>query len=103
MYHMTADVGSGEYALGTLMRPGAWAKEPLHDRLPELSMPVTFVYGSDDWMDHRHAEDASMRMRVPVKIIRVPDSGHQLYLEQPEAFNKAVAAECIGTDDVTQA
>lgn len=102
MYHMTADVGSGEFALGTLMRPGAWAKEPLHDRLSELCMPVTFIYGSDDWMDHRHAEDVAKRMRVPVKIVRVLDSGHQLYLEQPEAFNKVVADECITTDEVVQ-
>lgn len=94
MYHMTAHEGSGEYALGTLMRPGAWAKLPLHDRLPDLSMPVTFVYGEDDWMDHRYAEACAGNMRVTVKILRVPDAGHQLYLEQPEEFNRIVAEEC---------
>lgn len=95
MYHMTADVGSGEYALGTLMRPGAWAKEPLHDRLQELEMPVAFIYGSDDWMDYRHAQEAAAQIKVPVKIIRVPNSGHQLYLENPVAFNSVVRAESL--------
>ncbi len=100
MYHMTADVGSGEFALGTLMRPGAWAKEPLHDQLKDLKMPVTFLYGADDWMDFRHAEDAAKQMTVPVKIIRIPDCGHQLYLEQPDAFNRSVAEECSLSDEV---
>lgn len=95
MYHVTAHEGSGEYALGTLMRPGAWAKLPLHDRLHQLAMPVTFVYGADDWMDHRYAEACAVMMRVPVKILQVPDAGHQLYLEQPEAFNRIVAEECL--------
>lgn len=98
-YHITADVGSGEFALGTLMRPGAWAKEPLHGRLADLSMPVTFIYGSDDWMDHRYAEEASKSMTVPVKIIRIPETGHQLYLEQPAAFNATIIAECTVTDE----
>lgn len=95
MYHMTADIGSGEFALGTIMRPGAWAKEPLHARLRDLQMPVTFIYGQNDWMDYRNAEEAAENMVVPVKILRIPDSGHQLYLENPDEFNRAVVEECM--------
>jgi cardiolipin-specific phospholipase len=95
MYHVSAAPGCGEYALGTILKPGAWAHEPLHDRLKDLSMPVAFIYGEDDWMDYRHAEDAAKQMAVPTRIIRVPKSGHQLYIENPKDFNAALLAECL--------
>jgi cardiolipin-specific phospholipase len=95
MYHVSAAPGCGEYALGTILKPGAWAREPLHDHLAELSMPTTFIYGEHDWMDYRHAEEAASKMVIQTKIIRIPDCGHQLHIENGEDFNVAVAEECI--------
>lgn len=45
----------GEYALRHLLAPGAWAHEPLAERLRELKVPVTFIYGEADWMRPEHA------------------------------------------------
>ena len=33
-----------------LQAPGAWAHAPLQERLAELKVPITFIYGEHDWM-----------------------------------------------------
>lgn len=50
IYHISALRGSGEFALSRLLLPGAIARKPLYERLPKLKMPVTFMYGDEDWM-----------------------------------------------------
>lgn len=97
-YHISADVGSGEYALAALLAPGAWAREPLFRRLPSIAMPTTFLYGEHDWMDRNHAESAASEMQVPVRIISVPDAGHHLNLDNPEEFNRIVTEEVLKID-----
>jgi cardiolipin-specific phospholipase len=94
-YHISADSGSGEYALAALLAPGAWAREPLHSRLPKLAMPTTFMYGENDWMDKRHAAAAAEKMTVEVDIISVSQAGHHLNLDNPQEFNRIVADQVI--------
>ena len=98
-YHISADSGSGEYALAALLAPGAWAREPLHSRLPLLAMPTTFIYGANDWMDKAHAELAATSMTVPVRIISVADAGHHLHMDNPDDFNRILAEETLATAD----
>lgn len=60
--------GSGEYALGYILAPGAYARRPIIDRVQHLGRqpisqpeagqpaketgyPVVFMYGENDWMD----------------------------------------------------
>lgn len=43
LYHICAQCGSGEYALASLLLPGAIAKLPLFDRLAGLSIPTSFM------------------------------------------------------------
>ena len=53
LYHnMAATDGSGERALGHVLKPGAWAFSPLRYRLPKIdpSISVHFIYGENDWM-----------------------------------------------------
>jgi len=38
LYHVFSGSGSGEYALNKILQPGAWAWNPLIDRLPQLKM-----------------------------------------------------------------
>ncbi|CAG8491751.1 9707_t:CDS:2 [Acaulospora morrowiae] len=90
LYHISAAPGSGEYALSKILAPGAYARKPLMNRLEGLKMPTVFLYGEEDWMDYRAAEKASSKMRVPTKVIRIPDAGHHLYLDNPVEFDKAV-------------
>jgi abhydrolase domain-containing protein 5 len=51
MYHVVAAPGSGEFALNKILEPFAFPRAPLEDRMHELKVPVTFIYGSHDWMD----------------------------------------------------
>jgi cardiolipin-specific phospholipase len=93
VYQITTAPGSGEYALSAILTAGSYARRPLHDRLPQLTMPTTFIYGDIDWMDYRHAEDVQPHMRVESQVIRIPNAGHNMFLENPEAFSKAIQAE----------
>lgn len=98
-YHITSQEGSGEYALGTILVPGAWAREPLHRRLRELRMPTAFMFGENDWIDYRHAVDASKEMSVRNAVIRVPNSGHHLYLDNYPEFNRIIANIVSGDNE----
>ncbi|GBC04047.1 hypothetical protein RclHR1_05490010 [Rhizophagus clarus] len=95
IYHISTATGSGEYSVTRLLEPGAYARKPLIDRLHEIKMPTTFLYGEDDWMDFRAAEKAKKLMNVPVKVERIPDAGHHLYLDNPTEFNRAVIKEML--------
>ena len=43
LYHICAQKGSGEYALGVLLQPGAWGRRPMVNRVHKLTCPVTFI------------------------------------------------------------
>jgi cardiolipin-specific phospholipase len=92
-YNITSSTGSGEYALAAILAPGAYARKPLMERLAKLKMPTVFIYGEQDWMDYKAAEKAKEAMDVPVKIVRIPNGGHHMYLENPEEFNKVMEEE----------
>ncbi|CAG8469834.1 16991_t:CDS:2 [Dentiscutata erythropus] len=100
LYHISSAPGSGEFALSRILAPGAFARKPLINRLPNLKMPTTFLYGQHDWMDYRAAVEASKNMKVPTKVITIQDAGHHLYLDNPIEFNKAVVAEMLEKSDV---
>jgi len=42
--------GSGEHAYSHLLAFGAQARLPLEHRIDQLKIPVTFVYGDQDWV-----------------------------------------------------
>ncbi|KAG0205418.1 hypothetical protein BGX28_002989 [Mortierella sp. GBA30] len=90
IYHISSKSGSGEYALATILAPGAFARWPLMDRLKDINMPTVFIYGDVDWMDYRAAEKARKNMKVPTAVWRVPNAGHHLYLDNPPEFDKAI-------------
>ncbi|RHZ61861.1 hypothetical protein Glove_345g15 [Diversispora epigaea] len=100
LYHVSAAPGSGEYALSRILAPGAYARKPLMYRLEGIKMPTTFIYGEEDWMDYREAIKVSTRMNVPIKIIQIPHSGHHLYIDNPEEFDKAVINEMVEVSDI---
>mmetsp|Transcript_93499 Transcript_93499/g.250512 ORF Transcript_93499/g.250512 Transcript_93499/m.250512 type:complete len:366 (+) Transcript_93499:26-1123(+) len=95
----TEGADSGEYAMPAILKPGAWAKRPLCERLGALKVPsVDFIYGQTDWMDHRHAEkvaQAGLGPRMSVKLVQ--NAGHQLFVDNPggtaEAIEEAVTAK----------
>ncbi|CAO3589532.1 unnamed protein product [Absidia cylindrospora] len=93
IYQITSSTGSGEYALASILAPGAYARKPLFHRLAKLEMPTVFIYGEQDWMDYKAAEEARKKMKVNTKVIRISDGGHHMYIDNPQEFNTAMVDE----------
>jgi len=98
LYHNVAATQiSGECAINELLTVGAWAKKPLHKRLLKLdpTIPIAFIYGAHDWMDHRHAvrvmnESKALGSQQRLTCQIVQDAGHQIHLDNPPGFHEAV-------------
>jgi pimeloyl-ACP methyl ester carboxylesterase len=95
LYHISCQPGSGEYSLSAILHEGAWAKYSLQERIHTLNIPVSFIYGSHDWMDHTWALLVTNKDKD--KVILLENSGHHLYIDQPELFNMAVLGELTDT------
>lgn len=100
IYHNWALKASGEKTMATHLAPGAYAIRPLTDMLqPEaVPMPLTFIYGGEsDWMDFRHGQkvvDKFKKQGHSASLHLIPYSGHQVFLDNPEDFNRVVV-ECL--------
>lgn len=111
IYEISSVSGSGEYALNTLLAFGAHAREPMGPRIlravnqQRLNCPITFVYGFPyDWMDARAGEMIAHQLcqqGIDSAKFRIPDSGHHLYLEQPELFCNTVIARILNNNNVS--
>ncbi|CAG2171562.1 unnamed protein product, partial [Oppiella nova] len=100
MYHTIAARGSGELALKYIFQLGAYARKPLLDKVADLKVPTTFIYGMQDWMDYRAGELATKTMTVPGEVIRVPTAGHYVFMDNAPAFHSAVLTACRKFVDV---
>ncbi|KAJ2338668.1 hypothetical protein GGF43_006827, partial [Coemansia sp. RSA 2618] len=91
--------GSSESALGDILRPGAFARRPLIDRLKDISVPTVFMYGANDWVDYTGGEQTIRRIagRVRTSLFRIPEAGHNLHLENPVGFNRVLVEEMRAT------
>jgi len=94
-YHISAATNSGEEAFGHILSFGAWARNPLIERIHDLDVPTSFIYGEFDWMEPSAAAAASKRMPTAQNIHIIPRGGHHMYMENPDAFNTAIIHECI--------
>lgn len=75
----------------SLRRVGTGAQPWLGDRLPELACPVLLVTGARDEKFGRLA--AAMRPALSAgRHVVVPDAGHAVHLERPEAFGAVLEA-----------
>lgn len=64
---------------------GQGAQPPLHDRLPQVPIPVLLAVGAEDARFRAVAEDLAARL-PRAEILRVPRAGHAAHLESPDAF-----------------
>ncbi|KAJ3691135.1 hypothetical protein LUZ61_020299 [Rhynchospora tenuis] len=93
-YHTLAAKASGELCLKYIFSFGAFARKPLLESASEWKVPTTFIYGYEDWMNYRGAELARKEMKVSCEIIRVPQAGHYVFIDNPSAFHEAVFYAC---------
>ncbi|KAG9021341.1 hypothetical protein FRB95_002342 [Tulasnella sp. JGI-2019a] len=97
MYHISRAKGSGEYCISHLLAPGAYARLPLVDRIDQVNVPTTFVYGDADWMDSKGGAECVRKMHAAgntdVRNVVIPKAGHHVYLDNPDAMNELLAEE----------
>ncbi len=75
----------------TLRGRGGAAGEPFWERLPAISVTTLLVAGAQDQRYVRAAGRLSRRI-AGSRVAIVPDAGHAVHLEQPEAFAALLAA-----------
>lgn len=95
--------GAVQFALRHILEPIAWAKAPFEDRATSLKVPLTFIYGENDWMDpeagkrickalaaiHTKRNGTAPRLRPKQnECLVIEHSGHHTYMESPEEFNE---------------
>ena len=130
--------GSGEYALAYILAPGAFARSPLIRRIEEVGrqqlplpmltpdksgsgssgnprehgIPITFIYGENDWMDvaggfaaeqklkdrqavvlQRATPDEKAKEKGAAKVLIIREAGHHVYLDGWEEFNQVMRDE----------
>lgn len=94
VYHTVAAKASGELCLKYIFSFGAFARLPLLHSASEWKVPTTFIYGFEDWMNYQGAQEARKQMKVPCEIIRVPQAGHFVFIDNPSGFHSAVLYAC---------
>lgn len=94
VYHTVAAKASGELCLKYIFSFGAFARLPLLHSASEWKVPTTFIYGFEDWMNYQGAQEARKQMKVPCEIIRVPQAGHFVFIDNPSGFHSAVSYAC---------
>lgn len=98
-YHANAGPPSGELAARHVFLLGAWPVVPLAPRMRAIRCPTLFLYGKHDWMDAGPGYDVRDDLRakgVRCECSLLPRAGHQLFLENPGAFSRAVLDFCGG-------
>lgn len=74
-YHMTvAPSGAGDYAFKTLIKSLKYphAIRPLTDRLHQLSMPITVIYGERDTLVVNSTDTMLKHVRVYSYLYHIP-------------------------------
>ncbi|PVU87627.1 hypothetical protein BB561_006250 [Smittium simulii] len=97
MYHISVQKASSERALGVILKPLAFARKPLFDRIDKLKVPTIFMYGENDWMDARAGEQVASKIQAQTKVYTISKAGHNMHLDNPPEFNKIIE-EIMSTD-----
>jgi pimeloyl-ACP methyl ester carboxylesterase len=89
---------AGEAAFHKMSVVGPWPIFPIGERMKNglrEDLPVTFMYGSNTWMDHRYGEIIKdSRPKSYTKVITVEDAGHHIYTDQADEFHRMVLRAC---------
>ena len=94
---------SGEIAFSSMRNRVAWAQRPMLTRVEtelDSSVPITFIYGADSWMDSSSGETTQeKRPSSYVEVHTLQEAGHHVYVDQVEAFNSLVNEVCSKVDE----
>lgn len=68
---------------------GAGEQQPVYDRLDEIATPALLLAGADD-AKYRAIAERTAGALPNARLQIVPEAGHAVHLEQPQAFSAAV-------------
>ncbi|KIK59179.1 hypothetical protein GYMLUDRAFT_170030 [Collybiopsis luxurians FD-317 M1] len=98
--NITVAKGSGEYSISHILAPDTYARMPLVDRITGLAkekIPITFVYGDQDWMDPEGGQESVERLRQAGnglgRMYIVNNAGHHVYLDNAGVVNDLLVKE----------
>jgi len=98
IYHLNAQSpATGEEAFWKMVIPVGWAVRPLSKRLHDIDskIPISFIYGSDTWMNPGAAYQLKREMvDHDIDIVSVFNSGHHVYIDNWIEFNLNVLRAC---------
>lgn len=66
----------------------------IRGRLAEITLPALIVCGLNDRLTPMKYSEYLAERLPDTQLVGIPDAGHMVMLEQPQAFNKAVAEFC---------
>ncbi|MFD2514104.1 alpha/beta fold hydrolase [Pontibacter locisalis] len=89
-----------DYSKAVAGSVAAMVNEPVYEKLPQLNVPTLIVFGEQDALiPNKYLNPTLTTKNVAAvgkeriqnsQVILIPEAGHFLQFEQPEAFNKAV-------------
>jgi abhydrolase domain-containing protein 5 len=88
---------TGESAFHSMMAGFGWAKNPMINRIHEVheDVPITLLYGSRSWVDSSAGEMIQkVRPNSFVQSHVINQSGHHIYADRAEEFNRLVVEAC---------
>lgn len=68
-----------------------------HERLAETGVPILYVVGEEDSLVHPSTIEIAASLIPQARLMKIPDSGHSIYFEQPDRFNSEVLNFLIET------
>ena len=104
-------MGAMQFALRHILEPIAWAKAPFEARASSLKVPLTVIYGENDWMDpeagrricaelaaiHAAKNGTAPKLRPKQnECVVMKKSGHHAYMKKPEEFNQILLEIALG-------
>ena len=102
IYHCNAQTPSGEDAFRDMNVFLMWAKSPMVKRVKDLpdDIPVTVMYGSSTFFDHRTAYEIKCnRKNSKVEVYIVKDAGHDIHVDNAGEFNRIMKETLGGISD----
>lgn len=94
-YFISIAPAGSEHAVNSILLPGAWAVLPLCERLPQLQLACTFIYGDRDWMDWTAADRATHGMKSPTRLVRISNAGHNVFVDNAKSFSEALLSAIV--------
>lgn len=94
IYHCNAQTPTGENAFRNMNFLLGWAKCPMIKRIRYLDsdVPISVMYGSGTFFDHRTAYELKcIRPESSVDIYIVKNAGHDIHVDNAEDFNEIMA------------